>query len=93
MIPTAINITKAEMTGDYKLRLEFDDGAVQTIDFLPFLSHAVHPAIRAYLDLKQFAGFRIEYGELVWGDYDLCFPLADLYCNRIVHVETLEEAA
>jgi hypothetical protein len=84
MIPTVINIIKAEMTGGYNLHFEFDDGAVQTIDFLPFLSHALHPAIRAYLDPNRFADFRIHYGELVWGDYDLCFPVADLYCNRIV---------
>ena len=93
MIPKVINIIKAELAGGYKLRLGFDDGAVQTVDFLPFLSHAHHPAIRAYLEPKQFADFSIVHGELVWGDYDLCFPIADLYRNRIVHAESLEEAA
>ena len=93
MIPTAINIVKAEMAGEYKVRLQFDDSTVQTIDFLPFLSHARHPAIRAYLDPNRFADFRINYGELLWGDYDLCFPVAELYCNRIVHGESLAEAA
>ena len=32
---------------------------------------------------KKFAGFHIEYGELLWGEYDLCFPIMDLYKNQI----------
>ena len=40
---------------------------------------------RAYLDPKRFASFRIEYGELVWGDYDLCFPIMDLHRNDLSH--------
>lgn len=93
MIPATINITSAEQVGDYALRLSFDDGAVQTVDFKPFLSLSRHPAIRAYLEPERFAGFRIEYGELVWGDYDLCFPIADLYRNTIMQSAVLEAAA
>ena len=93
MIPEVVNITGVKLTGTYTLCLEFDDGAVQTLDFLPFLSRSIHPAIRAYLEPDRFASFRIEYGEVVWGDYDLIFPVADLYCNRIEHHETLEVAA
>jgi hypothetical protein len=40
-----------------------------------------------------FSTFRIEYGELVWGDYDLCFPVIDLYRNRLEHRSRQEEAA
>jgi hypothetical protein len=93
MIPSVINITAAKLTEPYMLCLEFDDGSVQTVDFLPFLSRSIHPAIRAYLEPHRFATFRIEYGELVWGDYDLFFPVFDLYCNRIDHHEALEVAA
>lgn len=93
MTLTTINITAAEQVGDYALRLSFDDGTVQTVDFKPFLSLSRHPAIRAYLEPDRFAGFRIEYGELVWGDYDLCFPIADLYRNRLMSDTELEAAA
>ena len=48
-------------------------------EFKPFLAHARHPDLRVYLDPAMFSTFRIEYGELVWGDYDLCFPIIDLY--------------
>ena len=93
MMPKTINITAAEQVGDYALCLSFDDGTVQTVDFRPFLSQSRHPDIRAYLEPALFAAFRIEYGELVWGDYDLCFPIADLYRNRLLPDAALEVAA
>jgi hypothetical protein len=93
MIPAVINIVTAEMIGEYKLYLSFDDGNKQVVDFYPFLSRSIHPAIRAYLDPVLFAEFRIQYGELVWGDYDLCFPIADLYLNNINKGDAIEQAA
>lgn len=63
----AINIVSADLLGGYRLRLVFDDGNEQTVDFKPFLSCSRHPDIRAYLDPARFACFRLEYGELVWG--------------------------
>lgn len=88
-----INIITAKPVGDYCLHLTFDDGKEQTVDFKPFLTSAQHPDIRNYLDPDRFAAFRIEYGELVWGDYDLCFPIIDLYRNQLEHVLRQEAAA
>ncbi|MFA6972116.1 MAG: DUF2442 domain-containing protein [Gallionella sp.] len=93
MTPATINITTAEQAGDYALRLRFDDGTVQTVDFKPLLSLSHHPDIRAYLEPARFAAHRIEYGELVWGDYDLCFPIADLYHNKLLPDSALQKAA
>ena len=93
MIPATINIISAEQAGDFRLRLQFDDGVEQIVDFKPFLTHARHPDIRAWLDPARFATFRLEYGELVWGDYDLCFPVIDLYRNQIEHHASLEAVA
>jgi Protein of unknown function (DUF2442) len=93
MIPATINIISAEQVGDFRLHLQFDDGVKQTVDFKPFLTHALHPDIRAWLDPERFATFRLEYGELVWGDFDLCFPLIDLYLNQIEHHASLEAVA
>ena len=83
----------AERIDDYALRLTFDDGTLQVVDFKTFLSLSRHPDIRAYLEPVRFSTFRIEYGELVWGDYDLCFPIADLYRNRLLPDTALEKAA
>lgn len=86
-----INIVEAEYLGGYGIRIKFDDGACQEVDFHPFLKAALHPQIQEFLNLEKFTKFRIEYGELVWGDYDLCFPVADLHDNQITpkHSESL----
>jgi hypothetical protein len=67
------------------LELEFEDGKRQKIDFEPFLRKSLHPEIQSYLDIGKFKKFRLEHGDLVWGDFDLCFPIMDLYENQILH--------
>lgn len=93
MIPAVINVVSATQTGEYRLRLRFDDGTEQEVDFAAFLNRAQHPEIRAYLEQTRFSSFRLENGELVWGDYDLCFPMIDLYKNQIVKSASLEAVA
>ncbi len=93
MTASVINIVAAELAGEYQIRLRFDDGTEQVVDFRPFLSRSLHPDIRAYLDHARFASFRIEFGELVWGDYDLSFPIIDLYRNQLERHRPLEVAA
>jgi hypothetical protein len=88
-----INIVGVEKIGKYTLRLSFDDGTRQDIDFGPFLSKSRHPDIRAYLEEERFNTFRLEHGELVWGDYELCFPLIDLYRNSLYQPAALEAVA
>ena len=93
MMPDVINIKIAKQIGDYQIFLRFDDESEQVINFKPFLSRSRHPDIREWLDLEKFATFRIEYGELIWGDYDLCFPITDLYHNEIEHFHVLKLCA
>ena len=93
MTPPIINILTAEIVADYRIRIRFDDGTEQTVDFKRFLSDSAHPEIRAWLEPGRFSRFRLEYGELVWGDYELCFPMIDLYRNKIDHRKSLEAVA
>ena len=88
-----INIISATQTVEYRIRLVFDDNTEQEVDFKPFLMRSHHPDIRAYLNSDRFAGYRVEYGELVWGDYELCFPVIDLYRNMIDHDQSNTIAA
>lgn len=78
-----INITNTEQVGGYCLRLQFDDGTEQIVDFGPFLNEAQHPDIRAFLAQDRFLDYRVEHGNLIWGDHDLCFPISDLHANAI----------
>lgn len=78
-----VDITAAEYAGGYRLRLTFSDDTARTVDFEQFLSRSHNPMIRKYLDPEEFADFSVQYGDLVWHDYDLCFPIADLYEGRV----------
>lgn len=78
-----VDITRAEHAGEYKLRLWFSDGKEQVVDFEPFLRRSFNPMIRKYLEPERFQGFTVEHGDLFWGDYALCFPIADLYEGQI----------
>ena len=73
-----INITQANYLGGYSIELEFGDGKRQKVNFELFLRKSLHPEIRSYLNQDKFIQFRVEYGDLVWGDYELCFPVKDL---------------
>lgn len=76
-------ITKVEIVKDYTLKITFSDGVVQIIDFGKFLKKSNHPEIKKFLDLKKFNSFSLSAGELMWGDYELLFPIADLYEGKI----------
>jgi len=79
-----INIEEAKQLDVYKLQLVFNDQSSQVVDFQPFLSRSLNPLIRKYLTPEEFAKFEIDEGDLEWNDYDLCFPIADLYENNIM---------
>lgn len=80
-----IEIENVTHVSDYKLKLVFNDKTKRIVDFYPFLSSSLNPLIRKYLNIKEFLNFSVNEGDLEWNDYDLCFPIADLYENRIIH--------
>lgn len=78
-----IAIEKVEYLKDYVLQLQFSDGKTKKVDFGPFLHQSRNPLIRHYLDIDTFKQFTHEHGDLHWNDYDLCFPIADLYEGKV----------
>ena len=78
-----IKVEQAEFVAGYTLKLIFNDGLVQEVDFFQFLSRSSNPLIRGYLDKNKFMQFEVNDGDLEWNDYDLCFPVADLHENSI----------
>lgn len=79
-----LEVTEAKYLSGHKLLLTFNDGAVRTVDFGPFLAKAQNPDTTDYRDLKKFKSFRIEYGDLIWGDHQMIFPIMDLYYGTIL---------
>jgi hypothetical protein len=78
-----LEITEASYLTEYKVRITFNDGTVRVVDFGPFLAKAHNPDTTDYRDLKKFKSFRIENGDLIWGDFQMIFPLRDLYTGKI----------
>lgn len=78
-----IAIKSAHYIGDYAIRIFFSDGSYKLVDFKPFLESSLHPSIRKYLDEDQFKDFQIVDGNLNWNDYDLIFPITDLYEGKL----------
>ena len=81
------SIIEAHYIGDFAIRVTFADGHRKLVDFKPFLEQARHPAIKKYLDENRFKNFQIKDGNLDWNDFDMCFPIKDLYKNTILKEE------
>lgn len=79
-----LEITSAEYLSNYKIRLLFSDSKERVIDFEQFLTHSMNPMTRKFLDINEFKKFKILYGDLIWNDYEMCFPIIDLYENNIL---------
>ncbi len=80
---TLIEIKCANYIGDCAIRILFSDGKEKLVDFKPFLQHSLHPSIRKYLDEEKFKQFKIIDGNLNWNNYDMIFPLENLYDGKI----------
>jgi len=78
-----VSINKADYKGDYVIHLQFSDGIEKNIDFSSFLQNAKNPMTKKYLDKNLFKSFTIKYGDLIWNDYEMCFPIWDLHEGRI----------
>ncbi|MCY4524604.1 MAG: DUF2442 domain-containing protein [Halobacteriovoraceae bacterium] len=86
-----IAIKKAEYVSSYKIMFTFSDDVKREIDFEEYLRTATHPQVKKYLDLKLFKQFEIINGDIDWNDYELCFPIMDLYENKIGSFEEKEQ--
>jgi hypothetical protein len=77
-----LSIKEAKYIDGYKIYLKFNDNRENIIDFKNFLFTSHHPEIRKYQDKNLFKKFNLTYGEIEWNDYDLVFPIYDLYQGK-----------
>ncbi len=78
-----LKVKQANYLSDYAIRITFNNGVEKLIDFKPFLSKSFHPSIKKYLNEKLFSNFAITDGNINWNDYELIFPISDLYNGKI----------
>lgn len=77
-------IESARYLSDYLIGLKFSDGNENTVDFKPFLTRTLHPSLKKFLNKNEFSKFSLEDGNLNWNDYEMIFPLTDLYKGHIL---------
>lgn len=83
-VPTEISIVQANYVDGFRVNLLFSDGTSQLIDLAGFLKSARNPVIKKYLKKNYFKQFQIVDGNLNWNDYELIFPIAELYRGSIM---------
>ena len=75
----AIKIIDAKYLEDYKILLTFNDFHSKIIDFFELLSSTPYKNEKKFFDKNQFQHFKIDLGDLIWNDYDMCFQAKNLY--------------
>ena len=78
-----VSIQNANYLGGYKINFLFSDGKNRTIDFEKFLENARNPMTRKYLNKELFQSYSIEYGDIIWNEHEMCFPIWNLHEGRI----------
>lgn len=78
-----ISIIDAEYVQGYKIKFHFSDRTLNVMDFEEFLSQSKNPMTRKYLDIDLFKNFSIKHGDIQWNDYELCFPIWNLYEGKL----------
>jgi len=74
-----IFIENASYLNDLSVRLNFNDGTVRDINFARFLKTRPHPMHNKYIKYSNFKKFRIQDGNIVWGNNALEFDMWNLY--------------
>lgn len=86
-----ISVIAAKYLGAFNIRLFFSNGCQKLVDFKPFLESSEQSCIQKYLDKALFTNFKIVEGNLNWNDFELYFPIEDLYFNTIFKEKNLKE--
>lgn len=74
-----VSIIKANYKGDFRIEFCFSDNTHKTIDFKDFIMNAKNPMTKKYQNEDLFKKYSIQYGDIQWNDFELCFPVWDLY--------------
>ena len=79
-----ISVITAKYISGYLIEIGFNDNTIKTVDFGRFLEKHVHPQFNKYKNPESFKQFKIESGNLIWGEnWDLIFPVDQLYRGKI----------
>ncbi len=73
-------VDSARYLDGLRLEIQFSDGTQRVLDFRPSIERQQIPDYQAYLNPEKFKEFKIEAGNVGWGeDWDLVYPVWKLY--------------
>ncbi len=78
-----MQISSVKYIEKYSLEITFMDNEKRVVDFYDFLNSSKNPEIKSFLKVEKFKKFKIQDGQLIWGDFELLFPIHDLYSGKI----------
>lgn len=87
-----LRVKEARYVPRYRVDIKFNDGTHRVVDFGPFLKQARNPMFTKYRRPKEFKTFHIQDGDLMWGDFEMIFPIMDLYQGNILKGEVTAPA-
>lgn len=79
-----LRIVKAKYIGDFVIELHFSDEKINEVDFKPFIQNSLHPEVNKYKSETEFAKFELKNGNLNWNNFEMIFPLSDLYDKKVI---------
>ena len=82
-----LRVKAARYVPRHRVDIKFNDGTHRVVNFGPFLKQARNPMFTKYRRLKEFKSFHIHDGDLMWGDFDMIFPMEDLHHGNILKSE------
>lgn len=87
-----LRVKEAKYVPRHRVDIKFNDGTHRVVDFGPFLKQAKNPMFTKYRRPKEFKSFHIQDGDLMWGDFEMIFPIMDLYQGNILKGEVTASA-
>ncbi len=78
-----IKIKQIKYIKKFELQITFSDATIKNIDFANFILNSKKPDIQKYQKPSKFKAFSFKNGELMWGDFEMIFPIMDLYKGTI----------
>jgi hypothetical protein len=81
-----LEVVSAEYLEPYKLNIRFSDNVERVVDFEPILRQ--FRPLKKFLQLKKFQAFRLYNGNVQWNNYEMIFPVQELYSGSIQRQRT-----
>jgi hypothetical protein len=81
----SIKIIDAKYLEDYKILLTFNDSQSKIVDFNDLLKSTPYQNEKKFIDKELFKQFKIDLGDLIWNDFDMCFQAKNLYNGILRH--------